>query len=136
MSQLVLDDQVDLTIVLPAVEPWITAIRLQSLRPGEQILDDRIPEILLTLKTPTFITIDHGFWNRRLCHPDYCIVYFALRSDEQEGLPGLLRSLLHLPGFSTRAARMGKVARVDDDTVTFWEAGKKTILPLTSHQSP
>src|SRR5947209_18917422 len=71
MSQLVLDDQLDLEEVLPGLESWITSVRLQSLRPGEKILDDRVPELLLKLKQPTFVTIDHGFWNRSFCHPGY-----------------------------------------------------------------
>jgi hypothetical protein len=75
MSQLILDDQLDISEVFFPIRKWITARRLQELRPGELIRDERVPEILRTLKSPTFITIDHGFWNARLCHPDYCIVY-------------------------------------------------------------
>jgi hypothetical protein len=55
----------------PPLEAWTTAVRPQALRPGEQVLDDRVPEILLTLKAPTFITIDQDFWDRRLCHTGY-----------------------------------------------------------------
>ena len=106
MSQLVLDDQLDVQIILPALKPWISAVRLQGLRPGEHVLDDRIPEILRTLKTPTFVTIDHGFWDRRLCHGGYCILYFALFADEQQRLPGLLRRLFRQTKFRTRAARI------------------------------
>jgi hypothetical protein len=60
MSQLVLDDQLDLQIIVPALEGWITSVRLQTLRPAEQILDERVPELLLTLNRPTFVTIDRG----------------------------------------------------------------------------
>jgi hypothetical protein len=45
MSQLVLDDQLDVVEVLPPLLKWITATRLQDLRPGELVLDDRVPEI-------------------------------------------------------------------------------------------
>ena len=128
MSQLVLDDQLDVQIILPSLENWITAVRLQDLRPGEHILDDRVPEILQTLKTPTFVTIDHGFWNRRLSHPGYCILYFRLTKNEQEQLPDLLRQLFRLPEFRTRSARMGKVASVRQEAVAYWETGKKKIL--------
>lgn len=128
MSQVVLDDQLDVQIMLPALENWITAVRLRDLRPSEHILDDRVPEILRTLRMPTFVTTDHGFWNRRLCHSDYCIVYFELLTEEQELLPGLLRRLLRVPEFHTRALRMGKVCRVQDDTVTYWESGKRSTL--------
>jgi hypothetical protein len=107
------------------LETWISAVRLQTLRPGEHILDDRVPEILRTLKKPTFVTIDQGFWNRRLCHPGYCILYFEFTTAEQQKLPALLRQLFRLPEFCTRAARMGKVARVEAEIVTYWEAGEK-----------
>jgi hypothetical protein len=130
MSQLVLDDQLDVQIMVPALEAWITAVRLQHLRPTEHILDDRIPEILRTLKKPTFLTIDHGFWNRRLCHSGYCILYFDLAKDEQQQLPGLLRRLFRLPEFRTRTVRMGKVARVRQETVTYWQAGEKKVASL------
>lgn len=129
MSQLVLDDQLDVQIILPELTR-ITVVRLQSLRPGELVLDDRVPEILRTLKTPTFVTIDRGFWKRRLCNSGYCILYFELLSEDQKLLPGLLRRLFHLPEFRTRAARMGKVARVDQTVVTYWGEGKKTSLEL------
>ena len=89
MSQLVRDDQLDVQIILPALAGWLTAVRLQELRPDEHVLDDRVPEILRTLSTPTFVTIDHGFWNRRLCHSVFCILYFDLGKDGQEVLPAL-----------------------------------------------
>jgi hypothetical protein len=130
MSQLVLDDQLDVQQILPALEGWTSAIRLQELRPGEHVLDDRVPEIQRNLKTPTFITIDHGFCNRRLSNPGYCILYFDLMSHEQQRLPDLLRRLFRLPEFRTRSARMGKVGRVGEMAVTYWQGGKKHVLDL------
>src|SRR5258708_6196456 len=112
MSQLILDEQIDLQVVLPSLRRWTSVKPLQDVRPGELVRDDRIPEILLTLAKPTFVTIDHGFWDRRLCHPEYCILYFALRNDQQEFLPRMLRALFKQTGFNTRASRMGKVARI------------------------
>src|SRR5947209_8656110 len=99
MSQLILDDQLNLRKLLPALETWITVQRLQELRPGELILDDRVPEILRTVKQATFITIDQGFWAQRWSDPSYAILYFALRSDQQDDLPALLRALLRRPEF-------------------------------------
>jgi hypothetical protein len=80
------------------------------------------------LKTPTFVTIDRGFWNRRLSHSGYCILYCRLTKDEQEQLSGLLRRLFRLPEFRTRSARMGKVASVGQEAVAYWEADKKKFL--------
>ena len=121
MSQLILDDQLDVLELLPALSKWITVRRLQTLRPGELILDDRVPEILNSLKQPTFVTIDEHFWQRRLCSPNYCILYFALRGDQQEQLPGLLRALLRRPEFRSRAVRMGTVARVSAAGIDYWQ---------------
>ena len=74
--------------------------------------------ILRELRQPTFVTIDMGFWNLRLRDPRYRILCFPLRNDEQRQIPGLLRQLLHLPEFATKAARMGKVARSVKHTST------------------
>jgi hypothetical protein len=121
MSQLILDDQLDVEVVLPPLRKWITVECLHELRSGEHILDDRIPEIFRTLKQPTFVTIDQDFWHPLWCHPAYCILYFALRDDQQELLPGLLRALLRRPEFRTRAVRMGKVARVSTFVIDYWQ---------------
>lgn len=121
MSQLILDEQINQEVVLPALRKWITVQPLIEACPGQHILDERIPSILRTLKQPTLVTIDRGLWRRDRCHPAYCILYFALRSGEQEELPGLLRALLRHPEFRTRAKRMGKVARVSEATVDYWQ---------------
>src|ERR1051325_6929266 len=123
MSQIVLDDDIDLDDVVPGLTRWITWTRLQSLRPGQRILDDRVPEILLTLRRPTFVTIDSDLCRREFCHSGYCILWFNLRTEEQHELPNLLRRLFRLPEFASRAARMGKVARVLKQSVTYWDAG-------------
>jgi hypothetical protein len=121
MSQLVLDDQLDTPTLLPPIRKWITAQRLRDLRPNQRILDERVPEILLTRKQPTFVTIDQDFWDRHLCHPSYCILYFALRSEEQGLIPDLVRALLRRPDFRSRARRMGKVARISTSSIDYWQ---------------
>jgi hypothetical protein len=130
MSQIVLDDQLDVQILVPALAAW-NLIRLQDLRPGEHVLDDRVPEILRTLHMPTFITIDRGFWDRRLCHPGYCLLYFQASKNEQKRLPRLLRRLLRLREFRSRAARMGKVARIRRDAVDYWKFGVMEVTKLS-----
>jgi hypothetical protein len=65
-----------------------------------------------------------------LCHPGYCVLFFDLAKDEQKQLPDLLRRLFRLPAFRTRTVRMGKVARIRKETVSYWEAGEKISLSL------
>ena len=79
--------------------------------------------ILRELRQPTFVTIDMGFWNARLRDAGYCILCFPLRSDEQRAIPGLLRHLLRMSEFATKAARMGKVARVGQTHIDYWQLG-------------
>jgi hypothetical protein len=81
MSQLILDEQLSVPRVLDPILKWIKAEQVHQLRPDQRIGDDRVPAILRTLKQPTFVTIDHDFWDRRWCNPRYCILYFALRKD-------------------------------------------------------
>jgi hypothetical protein len=119
MSQLILDEQISLPEVLPLIQKWITVQYLPALRPRQQVLDQRVPAILLTLKQPTLVTIDRDFWRRHLCHPNYCILYFALRNEEQRLIPDLLRALLRRPEFNTRAKRMGKVVRISTTTLDY-----------------
>ena len=123
MSQLILDEQLKMAKLLPAIKKWITVQHIQDLRPTELIPDERIPAILLTLRQPTFVTIDSDFWDRTVCHPDYCILYFALSDDKQQSLPDLLRELLRHPEFSTRArppwARWCESSRTTSTTGSF-----------------
>jgi hypothetical protein len=121
MAQFIADEQLDERKVLGPLRRQFSICRIQELRPNEHILDDRIPEILLTLRKPTFITIDQGFWDRRFCNAGYSILCFALRLDQRQLLPELLRDLLRHPEFRTRATRMGKVARIGITSVAFWQ---------------
>src|SRR4051812_2599954 len=105
MSQFILDEQVNVSDALVPLQKWAKVQRLTALRAQQKILDDRVPAILRTVKQPTFLTIDRDFWNRRLCNPDYAILCFAVADDQQELIPGYLRSLLRHPEFRTRAAR-------------------------------
>src|SRR5258708_23211637 len=124
MSLFVLDDQLDASAVLPIIQKWAKVTRLRDLRIGQQVLDDRVPSILLAINKPTFLTIDQGFWSRRWCNPNYCVLYFALRSDQQGHIPDLLRKLMRLPEFQTRSRRTGKVARFGLDSLEYcqWQA--------------
>ncbi|MBM3236988.1 hypothetical protein FJZ31_11915 [Candidatus Poribacteria bacterium] len=121
MSQIIVDEQLGKTEVLLPLRRWVTALKIESSRPFEVIKDDRVLQILRELKRPTFVTIDSKFYDKRHCDKRYCLVYFVLTPLEQNQLPGLLRRLLQLPFFNTRAARMGKVVRVSKTGVRYWQ---------------
>jgi len=131
MSQIILDDQLfDLEVLIP-IARWTTVRRLRNLRPDQIIKDEHVPVLLRQLRQPTFVTIDMGFWNKKLRDAKYCILCFPLRNDEQYKLPELLRRLLRLSEFRTKAARMGKVVRVSSNHIEYWQFGDGLLHKLT-----
>lgn len=123
MTQFILDDQLFLDDVLFPIARWRPARYIHTVRPNEVVKDERIPMILRELRQPTFVTIDMWFWNRSLCDRRYCILCFPLSNEQQPLIPGLLRHVLRLPEFSSRAARMGKVARIRHVGIDYWQVG-------------
>ena len=121
MSQVIADEQLRYDTVVQPIQKWTTARSMLHLYPGQNIKDDRLPALLCQQKQPTFITIDHDFWNSRLCDSHYCIVYFALDDAQQELVPDLLRRLFKHPDFNTRAKRMGKVIRISTTGIQFYQ---------------
>lgn len=86
---------------------------------GMKDLDAIIP-LLHSLRRPTFFTRDGDFYHPWLRHRGYCLIYLNVA-------PGLtanyLRRCLRHPAFRTQAQRMGKVIRVHETGVTYWQAG-------------
>ena len=132
MTQIILDAHLNRKKVLMPIQSWTTAQRIVDLRPHEVIKDDRVLQLLHTLKQPTFVTIDDGFWDKNLRHPGYCILYFALSDNQQDQIPPLLRQLFRLDAFKTKRARMGKVARVHPTRMDYWQWGdeERHTLPI------
>src|SRR5882672_2345970 len=66
--------------------------------------DEEIIPFLLEQRRPTFFTRDDDFYNRRLCHRRYCLVYLAVEKDK---VAVFVRQLLRHPEFDTQAKRLG-----------------------------
>ncbi len=88
------------------------------------IKDPNIIPFLLTLKQPTLFTHDHGFFQLRLIHARYCLVLLA-ESDVEAAV--YIRRFLSQPGFNTKAKRMGTIARVHHDGISFWQRNRATL---------
>lgn len=121
MSQIVLDEHLGRTEVLEPLQQWITATKIEDLAPDETLKDDRILQILHNHKQPTFLTLDAGFFQKRRADRRYCLIHFVVPRQQQNRIPILLRQLLRLAEFKTKAARMGKVMRVSERRVEFWQ---------------
>ena len=135
MSQIVLDEHLGRTEVLTPLQRWMTTVKIEDLAPAETLKDDRILQILRQQRQPTFVTLDADFFHKRLCDRRYCLLYFVVPRQQQRRIPLLLRRVLRLAEFSTKAVRMGKVVRVQDQTIEFWQVGVRTQhlvrLPLS-----
>jgi len=80
--------------------------------------DENIAVLLHRLKNPTFFTRDEDFFQRELCHAGYCLVFLDLRPAESAQF---IRRFLRHSRFRTNAERLGVVARVHHDGISFWK---------------
>lgn len=88
---------------------------------------DDMQEILRHLhqaKWPTLFTRDVGFFRRSLCHPNYNLTVITTPVFETAWT---IRRLLRHPGFRTRARRCGKVLKLSQTKIAYWEIGKERL---------
>ena len=100
------------------LERWGVPIRQIGFNVGRRGLqDDEIIPFLLQLRRATFFTRDDDFYERRLCHAKYCLVYLAVDKNEA-GM--FVRRLLRHPECDTQAKRIGAVIRVSSAGISLW----------------
>ena len=85
----------------------------------------QIIPLLHSLRRPTFFTRDLGFYERNLCHPQYCLVCMAVGQYEAAAFA---RRLLRHPEFDTQARRMGTVIRVSRGGLRVWRLHVRHLL--------
>ena len=132
---IVLDEHLKRVGVQEAIRRWYrgSVCTIRDLRPGTIIKDDVVPVLLQAAAQPTFVTVDWmDFWQRTMPHPRFCLICFTLPPDRGPTIALHLRRLLRLPAFKTKAARMGKVARVSGEQVAYYQArdSQTYVLPL------
>ncbi len=93
----------------------IRQIGVEISRKGVQ--DDEIIPLLLSLRRPTFFTLDGGFYSRRLCHARYCLVCVDVAPYEAAAF---VRRFLGHKDFDTEAKRMGMVVRLSHAGIFLW----------------
>jgi len=132
MSQIIADEQLHVQRVLRPIQHWTTARRITSLRPSTVIKDDVIPGLLAREKRPTFVTMNvKDFWKSALRDRRYCIVCMDVPDERQSEIPELLRRLFRLPMFKTKAHRMGKVTKVNNAGVQYYQLGDEGLHSLS-----
>jgi hypothetical protein len=127
---IVLDENLSHPNVRDVIAKWYAGkvVIITGLRLDSRILDDAIPMLLRQQKQPTFVTTNEkDFWRRVPANQRYCIICLPLPNKRQEEMPDLLRRLFRLPDFKTKSVRMGKVARVSEAEIQFYQAGDETV---------
>jgi hypothetical protein len=81
------------------------------------IKDQAILSFLHQVPRPTFFTLDRGFYDRRFCHPGYCLIWLDV--DKREAGVYVRRVLRH-PRLNSQAKRMGTVIRVSSAGLHIW----------------
>lgn len=84
--------------------------------------DDAVIPLLHELGSVTFFTCDIDYYQSRLCHLDYCLVYLDV---ETRFLAATIQEFLRHPKFRTWARRSGKVVRVRTGGLRFWSLNAK-----------
>ncbi len=80
------------------------------------IKDPDIIPLLHRLKRPTFFTHDRDFFQQRLAHWAYCLVWLEVFDGEAAWF---IRAFLRHERFNTAAKRMGLVVRVHPDGIHY-----------------
>lgn len=98
---------------------WRIPVRQVGYEVGRKGMKDReIIPFLHQLNQPTFFTRDDDFYERRLCHAGYCLVYLDVRKEE---VATFVRRVMRQKVFKTKAKRMGKVIRASHVGLMFWQ---------------
>ncbi|MEP7340645.1 MAG: hypothetical protein ABI977_23135 [Acidobacteriota bacterium] len=121
---IVLDEEISFGIVQRPIQRWYPGkvITVRDLRPNARLLDPELPLYLRQLRSPTFVTINYrDFWREEYLHPAYCLICLKLTNDDAARVPDILREILKLPEFNTKAKRMGKIISWTPTEVKFWE---------------
>jgi hypothetical protein len=81
--------------------------------------DEEIIPFLHRLRQATFFTRDLGFYERQLCHSNYCLV--VLNVGQYEVASFVMRILRH-PKLNAKAKRMGKVIEAKHTGLQLWHS--------------
>jgi len=130
---IVVDEQLRSSGVEEGIARWYRGrvANLTSLRPRTVIKDDAVPVLLRRVPGCTFVTIDaRDFWRRLQADERFCVVCFPLPDDRATEIPELLRRLFCLAPFATKGARSGKVARITQARIRYYEVGSALVHSL------
>ncbi|MGE0825590.1 MAG: hypothetical protein AB7G75_12200 [Candidatus Binatia bacterium] len=121
---IVLDEELQGLGLEEEISHWYrgSVVLIKTLRPGTVIKDEAVPKLLRQVRQPTFVTINHNdFWRRVAAEKSFCLLCFRLTADQVDALPHLLRRIFKIPQFQTKSLRMGKIALVSQRNLQYYD---------------
>jgi hypothetical protein len=86
--------------------------------------DADLLSLLHSLPQPTFFTQDKDFFDRRLCHRRYCLIWLDLPKD---ALALYVRMILKHPSLRTSNLRAGAVVRAHSVGLDIWRLNNRAL---------
>ena len=86
--------------------------------------DPEVIAILHRCHRATFFTHDADYFNRRLIHPAYGLVFLDVFDGQAAQY---IRRFLRHPCFDTQAQRLGKVIRVQVSRINYYERSRRRL---------
>jgi hypothetical protein len=131
---IVLDEQLADPRIIRDIEGWykgkVTSI--VEARPRTAIPDEDIPNLLRKLKAPTFVTINHkDFWRKIPASSAYCVVCLKLPCERSLEVSDALRAILSWPEWRTKDGRRGNVILLSDRRVAYYSTKERHIALMT-----
>jgi len=97
---------------------WRISFRQIGTSLGQQGFKNRkIITLLHELNNPIFFTRDDDFYDPKLCHSGYCIVFLNVKKGK---VAPFIRRFLHYNKFGTAAKRMGSVVKISHTSLSVW----------------
>ncbi len=87
---IVLDEELQGLGLEKIISGWYrgSVLLIKALRPRTVIKDEAIPGLLRRVKSPTFVTINHGdFWRRVAAERSFCVLCLKLTIDQANEVP-------------------------------------------------
>ena len=129
---IVLDEQLADPRIIRDIGQWYKGkvISITNARPRTVVPDEAIPSLLRQLNAPTFVTINHQhFWRRIPASSAYCVICLKLTAERSLEVSEALRRILKLPNWRTKRGRLGNVILVSDRPVAYYsEKGRIRLI--------
>ncbi len=91
------------------------------------IADENIITFLRSSKNILFVTRDSDFYKNQLCHPAFCIVFLEVDRSE---CAFFVRKFLSHKKFKSNKQRVGKVIKLTQTIISYWEVNSKELMVI------